>query len=174
MRINMTIDSKIKAAIEKAIKEYGSQYELAKRAGITQPSIARYRNGDIGHVSDDLWQKLYPHISKFMVEGIGEKLDDIMDKFNISPKQLADKTGIPALTIVAYRSGKEIPPDSHIARLARALGVGPEALSPDKAGHIFEAALALDEQLLIDKYRSLNDAMKKKAINEIIMMKQND
>ena len=44
----------------------GSQSELARRSGVSQSTIATYIIGRSKNIRDDVWDKLEPHLRRFM------------------------------------------------------------------------------------------------------------
>jgi len=62
MRINAEIIEALRNATEKA----GSQTELAERAGIAQGVLSRIRHGKTHWVTDDMWDRLHPHLREFL------------------------------------------------------------------------------------------------------------
>ena len=53
-------------ALRKAVAALGSQNELSRRSGVPQCNIANYLSGRNKHIRDDVWDKLEPHLRKYM------------------------------------------------------------------------------------------------------------
>ena len=53
-------------ALRKAVAALGSQNELSRRSGVPQCYISRYLSGTVKHIRDDVWDKLEPHLRKYM------------------------------------------------------------------------------------------------------------
>lgn len=53
-------------ALRKAVAALGSQNELSRRSGVPQGYITKYLSGSIKTIRDDVWDKLEPHLRKYM------------------------------------------------------------------------------------------------------------
>jgi transcriptional regulator with XRE-family HTH domain len=58
-------------ALRKAVAYLGSQSELARRSGVPQGYITKYLSGMVKTISDDVWDKLEPHLRRFMPSDAG-------------------------------------------------------------------------------------------------------
>lgn len=105
-----------------------------------------------------------------MEDPLSQKLDNIMDKANISVKEIADNAGISVSKVRAIREGDIRPTEEEILKISAALNISPEALRPSMSLHILEGALQIDEQMLVESYRKLNAEQKKKALSSIMKM----
>lgn len=65
MRMSKTIEDAINAASHK----YGSRSELCRVCSVPAPTVTRYMTGHIKNIDDDVWGKLYPHISHYLPSG---------------------------------------------------------------------------------------------------------
>ena len=62
----MKNDPRIAAAIGLAAEHVGSNTELGRLAGIHGATVGQYRNGRISEISEDVWERLWPHIGKYL------------------------------------------------------------------------------------------------------------
>ena len=65
MRVKIT--KEMRAAIQQAVEEAGSQSELARRSGVDQRNLSRYVSG-LNTMTDHIWAALYPYCAKYLPE----------------------------------------------------------------------------------------------------------
>lgn len=73
------VDREFREALRQAAEAFGSQSELARRAGIGKQHISKYIRGDIKKMEKETWEKLAPHIQPYLPAGFlpaGERRPD--------------------------------------------------------------------------------------------------
>jgi len=62
----MKNNPQVAAAIGLAAEHAGSNAELGRMAGIHGATVGQYRNGRISEISEDVWERLWPHIKRYL------------------------------------------------------------------------------------------------------------
>lgn len=62
----MKIDRRIALALGLAAQDAGSNAALARAIGVTDSTVARWRSGIISEIAEDMWERVFPHISKYL------------------------------------------------------------------------------------------------------------
>jgi len=62
----MKISACIQQAIRQAASDLGCRAELARRCGIDNSTLGKYLKHRIRRISSENWEKLYPHIAKYL------------------------------------------------------------------------------------------------------------
>lgn len=115
----------------------------------------------------------------------GELIKKIRKEKNMTQRQLGEKCGIADSNIRKYENGKQFPKWETLERIAQALGVDifdlieiePEPTESERniidlmsGGSGILKNIAIDEDILIEKYRSLNEKGQDKALEQVEML----
>jgi len=90
----MKIDEILLSALFKAVEAYGSQASFAKKAEVDQSLISRYIKKEVKSIDDENWEKLEPHLKKYMPSPKTEKhtaSDNIREAIYNNPSLTAEE-----------------------------------------------------------------------------------
>ena len=84
----MRLKSEIAEAIRQAVDELGTQKALADISGVSCKNINKYVNGGVKTIRSEAWQKLLPHIAKYLK--ISPETTDVLNNVQAAGDQISE------------------------------------------------------------------------------------
>lgn len=104
----MLRDAHISKAVQRAAAHLGSNAELARSVGVDRSTIGRLVNGIVDDIADAQWERLYPHIRRWLPDGPRYLPRSLLASGPFRPDHAADPPGI-AEDPAAYHPAHTVP-----------------------------------------------------------------